>query len=145
MRTVVGMSSCGSVMFVIHRCKPEAQVQQGLFFPAFDGVADPHRLVELAKVAEASGWDGLFLWDHLLYNGDVTEILDPYIALAAIASATTTIQLGAMVTPLIRRRPQVVARQAVALDLLSNGRLVLGFGIGDDGDRGELSRFGEVV
>jgi alkanesulfonate monooxygenase SsuD/methylene tetrahydromethanopterin reductase-like flavin-dependent oxidoreductase (luciferase family) len=120
-------------------------VRQGLFFPAFDGVADPHRLVELAKVAEASGWDGLFLWDHLLYNGDVTKILDPYIALAAIASATTTLQLGAMVTPLIRRRPQVVARQAVALDLLSNGRLVLGFGIGDDGDVGELSKFGEVI
>ena len=115
-------------------------MRQGLFFPAFDGVADPHRLVELAKVAEASGWDGLFLWDHLLYNGDVTEILDPYIALAAIASATTTVQLGAMVTPLIRRRPQVVARQAVALDLLSSGRLVLGFGIGDDGDVGRSSR-----
>jgi alkanesulfonate monooxygenase SsuD/methylene tetrahydromethanopterin reductase-like flavin-dependent oxidoreductase (luciferase family) len=118
-------------------------MHQGLFFPAFDGVADPHRLVELAKVAESSGWDGLFLWDHLLYNGDVTKILDPYISLAAIASATTTLQLGAMVTPLIRRRPQVVARQAVALDLLSDGRLVLGFGIGDDGDEGELSKFGE--
>jgi alkanesulfonate monooxygenase SsuD/methylene tetrahydromethanopterin reductase-like flavin-dependent oxidoreductase (luciferase family) len=120
-------------------------VRQGLFFPAFDGVADPDRLVELAKAAEASGWDGLFLWDHLLYNGDVTRILDPYIALAAIAAATTTIQLGAMVTPLNRRRPQVVARQAVALDLLSHGRLVLGFGIGDDGDVGELSKFGEVT
>ena len=60
-----------------------------------------------------AGWDGLFLWDHLLYDGDVTKILDPYISLAAIASATTTLQLGAMVTPLIRRRPQVVARQAV--------------------------------
>jgi alkanesulfonate monooxygenase SsuD/methylene tetrahydromethanopterin reductase-like flavin-dependent oxidoreductase (luciferase family) len=50
-----------------------------------------------------------------------------------------------MVTPLIRRRPHVVARQAVALDLLSKGRLVLGFGIGDDGDVGELSKFGEVL
>ena len=62
-------------------------MRQGLFFPPFDGVADPHRLVDLARAAEASGWDGLFLWDHLLYGG-VTKILDPYIALAAIASGT---------------------------------------------------------
>jgi alkanesulfonate monooxygenase SsuD/methylene tetrahydromethanopterin reductase-like flavin-dependent oxidoreductase (luciferase family) len=120
-------------------------VRQGLFFPPFDGVADPHRLVALAQAAEAAGWDGLFLWDHLLYDGDVTKILDPYISLAAIASATTTIQLGAMVTPLIRRRPQVLARQAVTLDLLSRGRLILGFGIGDDGAVGELSKFGEMT
>lgn len=120
-------------------------MQQGLFFPPFDGVADPHRLVELAQVAESAGWDGLFLWDHLLYDGGVSRILDPYISLAAIAAATTTLQLGAMVTPLIRRRPQVLARQAVTLDLLSRGRLILGFGIGDDGDVGELSRFGEIT
>lgn len=120
-------------------------MRQGVFFPPFDGVADPHRLVELGRVAEAAGWDGLFLWDHLLYAGGVEKILDPYISLAAIASATTTLQLGAMVTPLIRRRPQVVARQAVTLDLLSNGRLILGFGIGDDGESGELSKFGETT
>ena len=120
-------------------------MRQGVFFPPFDGVADPHRLMELAQVAEKAGWDGIFLWDHLLYAGGVTQILDPYIALAAIASATTTIQLGAMVTPLNRRRPQVVARQAVTLDLLSQGRLILGFGIGDDGESGELSKFGEIT
>ncbi len=120
-------------------------MRQGLFFPPFDGVADPHRLVALARAAENAGWDGLFLWDHLLYDGDVTRSLDPYIALAAIACATTTIQLGAMVTPLIRRRPQVLARQAVTLDLLSRGRLILGLGIGDDGAVGELSRFGEMT
>ncbi len=120
-------------------------MRQGLFFPAFDGVADPDRLVQLAVDAERVGWDGIFLWDHLLYGGGVTEILDPYIALAAIASSTTSLQLGPMVTPLVRRRPQIVARQAVALDRLSHGRLTLGFGIGDDGDVGELSRFGEVT
>jgi alkanesulfonate monooxygenase SsuD/methylene tetrahydromethanopterin reductase-like flavin-dependent oxidoreductase (luciferase family) len=120
-------------------------MRQGVFLPPFDGVADPNRLVELAQVAESVGWDGFFLWDHLLYDGGVTKILDPYISLAAIASATTTIQLGPMVTPLIRRRPQIVARQAVTLDLLARGRLILGFGIGDDGEFGELSRFGEVT
>jgi len=120
-------------------------MRQGVFFPPFDGVADPHRLVELGQAAEVAGWDGIFLWDHLLYAGGVTKILDPYISLAAIASSTSTIQLGAMVTPLNRRRPQIVARQAVTLDLLSNGRLILGFGIGDDGESGELSKFGETT
>ncbi len=120
-------------------------MRQGVFFPAFDGVADPRKLVTLAKAAEDAGWDGIFLWDHLLYAGGVTEIVEPYISMAAIATATTTIQFGAMVTPLNRRRPQVVARQAAALDLLSNGRLILGFGIGDDGESGELSKFGEVT
>ncbi len=120
-------------------------MRQGLFFPAFDGVADPHRLVELAKVAEASGWDGLFLWDHLLYDGDVTKILDPYIALAAIASATTTIQLGAMVTPLIRRRPQVVARQAVAARPALAAVASCSASVSVTTVRsGELSKFGEV-
>ena len=55
-----------------------------------------------------------------------------------------------MVTPLSRRRPHVLARQAASLDRLSNGRLVLGFGLGDDGGGrdgrgGELSAFGEAV
>ena len=120
-------------------------MRQGLFFPPFDGVADPHRLVALAQSAEAAGWDGLFLWDHLLYSGGVTEILDPYISLAGSHQRPSTIQLGAMVTPLIRRRPQIVARQAVTLDLFSRGRLILGFGIGDDGESGELSKFGEIT
>lgn len=120
-------------------------MRHGLFLPPFDGLADPERLVELAVAAEDVGWDGFFLWDHLLYSPPVRDILDPYVCLAAIAAATSTIQLGPMVTPLIRRRPAVVARQAVTLDRLSHGRLILGFGIGDDGGGGELSSFAEMV
>ncbi|MHB8379885.1 MAG: LLM class flavin-dependent oxidoreductase [Acidimicrobiales bacterium] len=120
-------------------------MRRGLFLPPFDGLAHPDQLVELAVSAESSGWDGFFLWDHLLYAPPVRDILDPYVCLAAVAGATSTMQLGPMVTPLIRRRPAVVARQAVTLDLLSHGRLVLGFGIGDDGGQGELSSFGEIT
>ncbi|MGA3354151.1 MAG: LLM class flavin-dependent oxidoreductase [Acidimicrobiales bacterium] len=121
-------------------------MHRALFLPAFDGLADPDRLVELAVRAEAAGWDGFFLWDHLLYAEPVRDILDPYVCLGAIAQATSRIMLGPMVTPLVRRRPAVVARQAVTLELLSHGRLVLGFGIGDDGGPGgELSAFGETL
>lgn len=119
-------------------------MRRAVFVPPFDELADPDRLVELAVQAESAGWDGFFVWDHLLYDEPVRDILDPYVSLGAIAQATSTIQLGPMVTPLVRRRPQVVARQAVTLDRFSHGRLVLGFGIGDDGGPGgELSAFGE--
>jgi alkanesulfonate monooxygenase SsuD/methylene tetrahydromethanopterin reductase-like flavin-dependent oxidoreductase (luciferase family) len=118
-------------------------MNHGLFVPAFDTLADPALLAHLAAQAEAAGWDGMFLWDHLLYADPVVEILDPWICLAAMAVATERIRLGPMVTPLSRRRPAVVARQAVTLDLLAQGRLILGFGLGDDGRTREMSRLGE--
>jgi len=119
-------------------------MRHGLFLPPFDALANPDVLVELANDAERSGWDGFFLWDHLKYGSRVRDILDPYICLTAIAAATSTMELGVMVTPLVRRRPAVLARQAVTLDHVSHGRLVLGFGLGDD-FAGELSSFGDEV
>jgi alkanesulfonate monooxygenase SsuD/methylene tetrahydromethanopterin reductase-like flavin-dependent oxidoreductase (luciferase family) len=119
-------------------------MRHGLFLPPFDALANPDLLVELALDAERSGWDGFFLWDHLKYGKRVRDILDPYVCLTAIAAATSTMELGVMVTPLVRRRPAVLARQAVTLDHVSHGRLVLGFGIGDD-FAGELSSFGDEV
>lgn len=116
--------------------------RRGLFLPPFDVFADPGRVADLAVEAEDAGWDGVFIWDHLLYAEPVVEIADPWICCAAIAERTSGIAFGPMVTPLARRRPQVVARQAVSLDRLSGDRLVLGFGLGDDGP-GELSRFGD--
>lgn len=119
-------------------------MRHGLFLPPFDGLANPELLVRLAIDAERSGWDGFFLWDHLKYGSRVRDILDPYICLTAIAAATSTIELGVMVTPLARRRPAVVARQAVTLDHVAHGRLILGFGLGDD-YVGELSSFRDEV
>jgi alkanesulfonate monooxygenase SsuD/methylene tetrahydromethanopterin reductase-like flavin-dependent oxidoreductase (luciferase family) len=117
--------------------------QRGLFVPPFDALADPRVVADLAVDAEAAGWDGFFVWDHLLYAEPVRSIADPWICCAAVAARTSRMVLGPMVTPLSRRRPHVLARQAASLDLLSGGRLVLGFGLGDDGSVGELSRFGE--
>ncbi len=120
-------------------------VKHGVFVPPFDGLADVERMADLAVLAEESGWDGFFVWDHLRYAAPVRDILDPYACLTLIAARTSRIALGPMVTPLIRRRPQVVARQAVAIDRLSKGRLIMGFGIGDDYPDGELACFGELT
>lgn len=120
-------------------------MRHGLFFPPFGELAEPARVVELAVEAEAHGWDGVFLWDHMIRPaGQPQELADTWTVLAAVAAATRRIRLGPMVTPLARRRPHKVARETVTLDRLSRGRLVLGVGLGVDSG-GELERFGEEV
>jgi alkanesulfonate monooxygenase SsuD/methylene tetrahydromethanopterin reductase-like flavin-dependent oxidoreductase (luciferase family) len=120
-------------------------MQHALFLPPFGELADPRVMVDLAVSAEAHGWDGLFVWDHVLRPPEEpAAIADAWVTLAAVACATTTLRLGPMITPLVRRRPQKLAREIVSLDLLSNGRLTLGLGLGVDSG-GELSKFGELT
>jgi alkanesulfonate monooxygenase SsuD/methylene tetrahydromethanopterin reductase-like flavin-dependent oxidoreductase (luciferase family) len=118
--------------------------QRGLFLAPFDELSDPLVLVDLAVRAEAEGWDGVFLWDHVVYRAPVRAVSDPWVALSAIAAHTERVRLGPMVTPLSRRRVQKVARETVTLDRLSRGRLTLGVGLGS-ANNGELEPFGEVV
>ncbi|HNT74172.1 MAG TPA: LLM class flavin-dependent oxidoreductase [Anaerolineae bacterium] len=91
------------------------------------GLALPYnqaRLVaQLAQLAEEAGWDGCFL-------GDAIWCEDPMIALAAAAMTTSRIRLGTMLIPVPLRRPWKIASESVALDRLSNGRLILGLGTG---------------
>ena len=107
----------------------------GLTLPPFGHYADLKQLAELARIAEDVGWDGFFIWDHLIFDPPTTEVPDIGIALAAIAMATKTIKFGALVTSLARRRPWKVARETVSLDILSNGRLVVGAGLGSPAER----------
>jgi len=120
-------------------------MRHALFIPQFGELADPRLLADLGRRAERAGWDGLFLWDHIQYRAPADRVLDPWIAMAAIGAATDRLRLGAMVTPLARRRPWVVARQLAALDLLTGGRAVLGVGLGLDDSGKELSTFGEEL
>ena len=99
--------------------------------PQFGPYSDPRLLAQLAHEAEDAGWDGFFIWDHVNV-GWLDPVADPWIALAAMACATQQIRLGPVVTPLPRRAPWKLAREAVTLDQLSNGRLVLGLGLGSD-------------
>jgi alkanesulfonate monooxygenase SsuD/methylene tetrahydromethanopterin reductase-like flavin-dependent oxidoreductase (luciferase family) len=119
-------------------------MNRGLFIAPFDELVDPRLLAELAERAESQGWDGLFLWDHIAFPDPVRAVADPWIALSAIACATSRLRLGPMVTPVPRRRVHKLARETATLDHLSHGRLILGVGIGSD-RTGELSAFGEVL
>jgi alkanesulfonate monooxygenase SsuD/methylene tetrahydromethanopterin reductase-like flavin-dependent oxidoreductase (luciferase family) len=116
--------------------------KRGIFLPPFDELYEPSTLAELAGRAEAAGWDGFFLWDHILYRAPTEAVADPWIALAAIAIATESIRIGPLVTPLARRRVQKLARETVTLDHLSGGRLILGVGLGGDVN-GEFDLFGD--
>ena len=84
---------------------------------------DPRITARLAKEAEESGWDGIFV-------GDATWCQDPLIQLAAAAMATQRIRLGTMVLATPLRQPWQIASTSLALDYLSNGRLTLGLGTG---------------
>jgi len=117
-------------------------VKRGIFVAPFDELADPRLLMELSANAEERGWDGIFLWDHIRYRAPTRAVLDPWVALSAIAVATERIRIGPMVTPISRRRPHKLARETVTLDHLSGGRLTLGVGLGSDRS-GELKPFGE--
>ena len=93
----------------------------GTFGPAVD-------MVELAVLAENTGWDGFFTWDGISVGA--METFDPWVMLGAVATRTQRITVGAMVFALARRQPWKVAREALTVDQLSGGRLVLPVGLG---------------
>jgi alkanesulfonate monooxygenase SsuD/methylene tetrahydromethanopterin reductase-like flavin-dependent oxidoreductase (luciferase family) len=118
-------------------------MRHGLALPTGGECGDPRFLLELAVAAEKRGWDGVFLEDYVCYQGDPARpTCNTWAALAAIAVRTMRIVLGVEVVALTRRRPWNVAREAAAIDQLSEGRFVLGIGIGDQGDPG-YTHFGE--
>jgi alkanesulfonate monooxygenase SsuD/methylene tetrahydromethanopterin reductase-like flavin-dependent oxidoreductase (luciferase family) len=115
-------------------------MKYGLILPLSGINEEIEQLVEYAHIAEEEGWDGIFLEDYIVYWGAQGTTYDPWLALTAIALRTQRIHLGITVTPLPSRLPWQLARQAITLDHLSHGRLILGFGLGDPQDR----HFGET-
>jgi len=120
-------------------------MRSGLFLPIFDELAEPAMVARLSREAEEAGWHGVFVWDHVRWPEPVLAVADPWITLAAVATATERVRLGPMVTPLARRRPVKVARETATLDRLSGGRLTLGAGLGSDRFGSEFSITGEEL
>lgn len=112
-------------------------MRYGLELPCGGEQVTADLLVELGARAERSGWDGVFFEDYLVYyRGDDPPTFDPWVVLTAVALSTRTVTLGTTVTGLLARDPAKLAREAVTLDHLSGGRVVLGVGLGDPADRG---------
>lgn len=120
-------------------------MRYGLILTNIGIYSDVRLLADLAHEAEEAGWDGFFLTDTIQMVGyEGSPICDPWIALAAVALQTERIKIGVRVAAPTRRRPWQLAGEAVTLDRLSNGRLILGVGAGDEHDRG-FAIFGEEM
>jgi alkanesulfonate monooxygenase SsuD/methylene tetrahydromethanopterin reductase-like flavin-dependent oxidoreductase (luciferase family) len=120
-------------------------MQYGAYVPNFGPYGDARVLADLAHEAEEAGWDGFFLWDQVsktTLTPTVDPMVDPWVALTAIALRTRTLRIGPLVTPLPRRRPWMVARETVSLDHLSGGRLI--FGVGSGGGYFDFEALGEA-
>jgi hypothetical protein len=121
-------------------------MKYGIHFHNYAEYADVRLLADIAGEAEAAGWDGVFVCDHLTVEtvGGPAPVADPGIALTAIALATSRVKIGPMVVALPRRRPAKLASETVTLDALSGGRLILGVGSGTAIQR-SFTPFGEEL
>ena len=115
--------------------------------PNFGDFADARTVAKVAAAAEQAGWDGLFVWDHVVHDkrkGRGQPFGDPWMLLTAAALTTSHLRLGTLVTPVARRRPEQLARQVATLDSLSGGRVIFGAGLGGPIDD-EFGSFAETT
>jgi alkanesulfonate monooxygenase SsuD/methylene tetrahydromethanopterin reductase-like flavin-dependent oxidoreductase (luciferase family) len=108
-------------------------------------------LVDVAVEAEESGWDAVFLADHVNWK-DMGFHVDPWIALGLIADRTSRVLIGTAITPVPRRRPTKLAREILTLHQHSGGRFIFGAGSGlwksefaDLGDAADLKIRAEML
>jgi alkanesulfonate monooxygenase SsuD/methylene tetrahydromethanopterin reductase-like flavin-dependent oxidoreductase (luciferase family) len=98
-------------------------MRHGLSVCTLGEYAEPRFMVDLTGAAEEAGWEALFVWDHPGVAWGIPSG-DSWVTLAAVAQATTRLRIGPGITPLARRRPQVLANTVACLDQLSGGRAV---------------------
>ena len=98
--------------------------------PNFGDFADADTVARVAAAAEAAGWDGLFVWDHVVHHKRDRPGASAIPGCSSLPrpSLTTRIKLGPLVTPVAPRRPQQLARQVSTLDNRAGGRVIFGAG-----------------
>lgn len=118
------------------------EVLFGVTLPQFTD--DPTRFVDGARRAEQAGLDSVWVFDHLwpLSGSKERPILEAWTSLAWIASATTNLSIGTLVTRSSLRNPSVLAHMARSLARIAPGRLIVGIGSGDQLSRAENEAFG---
>jgi probable F420-dependent oxidoreductase len=97
-----------------------------------EGMPDPARYRDLAQAAEELGYDSIWAGDHISYRN---PILDIVVALSTFAAVTERITLGAGIVLLPLRHPSVVAKELASVDYVSGGRVILGVGVGGEGEK----------
>lgn len=106
----------------------------GVCIPNFGSKANKEFIVEVAKRAEALNYKSVWVTDHILvpknYSIPYGNIFETLTTLAYLSAKTERVKLGTSILVLPMRNPIIVAKQLANLDLLSEGRLILGLGIG---------------
>ncbi len=118
-------------------------MQYGFIFPG----GNPRTLAALSHEAEVAGWDGVFVPDCIAIDTPdypTMPAYDPWVTLAAMAMRTERVRIGAIITPISRRRPWKLARETATLDHLSHGRLIVAVGLGALDDKG-FANVGEAT
>ncbi|WP_418001710.1 LLM class F420-dependent oxidoreductase [Mycobacterium sp. PDNC021] len=113
-------------------------IRLGLQIPNFSygtGVGELFpTVIAQAQEAEAAGFDSVFVMDHFyqlpMLGSPDQPMLEAYTALGGLATATQTVQLGTMVTGNTYRNPTLLAKEITTLDVMSQGRAILGMGTG---------------
>ena len=109
------------------------RLQIGVQLPEVEREVRWPELVAIARAAEASGFDSVWLGDHMLYRGDGRPERGPWdvwTTLAALAASTERVRLGPLVASTAFHPPGLIARMAAGIDEISGGRFVLGVGTG---------------
>lgn len=102
----------------------------GLLIESVEGLTW-ERWRRLVEATERLGFESLWLSDHFLSLQDPARAsIETWVALSVAAAETRRIRLGPLVSPMTFRHPSLLARMAVSVDRLSQGRLVLGLGAG---------------
>lgn len=105
-------------------------------FSIWPSLAQPwSEVVSTTRHAESTGWDGVYVADHFMGDGEsagdtLTPMLEATAAIAALAALTDRLRLGSLVYGITYRHPAVLAKWAATVDHISAGRLLLGIGAG---------------